>query len=209
MLYVTDEILTKVLKDKLKIDYVLFGHPDRVSKKLYNRETNILTNDAICLFRENIEYNVEIATGHNWNLVGFDLSKDEVTDNSLVSQVVPIIASYTAHCFLSSRFKSNDICRRYYFIKQNQTVYVKISDIFNLQGINLQSNSQFQFVIQIENPIDSTNYYSGDDNLTFRLDLPFKVETFLINPEIQPLIKFVDASFYRNEELYDISSISD
>lgn len=203
MLYITDKILTLSLENYLKTDKIIFGHPERATKKMFNDETNIVSTDFVCLFRENIEYNMEIPTGHNWNKEGFLLAKDESNFMALIGQAIPVVGVYSAYAYLSSRIKMNDLYRYYYFIKANPVLSLDVRQFFNVDTEELDEPITFELTIHVSDPIDETDYYSGGDNLVYKMNMPMRVETFLFNPDLCPLIKEIDVSFYMNENFIE------
>lgn len=102
----------------------------------------------------------------------------------------------------------NDFYRFYYFIKKNPQIALDVRQFFDFEADNLTEPIIFNLIIHIENPIDSTDYYTGGDNLTYRIDMPFRIETFLFDPELTPLIKQVDANFYLNEKYAETSTVT-
>ena len=207
MLYITDKLLTLSLENYFQTDKIIFGHPERATKKFYSDETNKIATDFICLFRDSVEYNVEIPTGHNWNKEGFDLAKDEINFQALVGLVVPIVATYSMHAYLSSRIVMNDYYRHYYFIKPSPVIIVDVRQFFNIDIEELNEPIQFKLTLNIENPIDETDYYPGGDNLVYKLNMPIRVETFLFSPELNPIIEEADLSFYANETFIGKSTV--
>lgn len=193
MLAVTDQTLVDVIKQIFEVKCV-FGHEDRVAKQFYDVESNTLISDFAVLFRERVELNPEVRVGHLHGKIGFDIFKRKTDFSSLVWRYIPVIVSYELKFFLSSRFKMNDIIRAYYFWRYSPNIEISVSEIF--KNFKLPSNFPAKFKISVltENlsPEDVTDYYSGDDNLIFKLNCPINVETILLSPEIEPLIQHVN-----------------
>ena len=194
MIVVTDQILTDVIKNMFNVKCI-FGHEDRVAKSFYNRESNTIVTDFAILFRELIRKNNEIEVGHLHGKQGFDVYKDRENSNGLVWKYIPAIYEYSLKFFLSDRFKMNDVIRAYFFWRFSPNITVNIAEIF--KNIEFPEDLPLTFNISIRNdssdfPIDETDYYSGSDNIIFKLNCKLSVESILVSPTIEPLINHVN-----------------